>query len=125
MKRLMTLHTFLVLMLVLSARAQDSVGQIEPNAGSWKTWAISSGKDFRVPPPPDAAATKAELDWLRTAIAEKDSRIAAQVKFWDAGSPGYRWIELVNNRVVNGANVTPYSQRLYAYLATAMYDATI
>ena len=25
---------------------------IEPQAGTWKTWFISSGKDFRVPPPP-------------------------------------------------------------------------
>src|SRR5713101_8405242 len=69
--------------LVVSARAQDTAGQIEPGAGSWKTWVISSGKDFRVPPPPDAGSTKAELEWLRVAIAEKDSRIAAQVKFWD------------------------------------------
>ena len=40
--------------------------QIEPNAGSWKTWVISSGKDFRVPPPPDAGSTLAELAWLKT-----------------------------------------------------------
>ena len=26
--------------------------QIEPNAGNWRTWVISSGKDYRVPPPP-------------------------------------------------------------------------
>src|SRR5215510_2480102 len=46
MTRRMTQRTFLVLSLVLSASAQDGVGQVEPNAGSWKTWAISSGKDF-------------------------------------------------------------------------------
>ena len=90
MKRLMTLHTLLVLMLVLSARAQDGVGQIEPNAGSWKTWAISSGKDFRVPPPPDAAATLNELAFLKAFSQEKDPTIAGQVRFWNAGAPSYR-----------------------------------
>ena len=33
-------------------------GPVEPQAGNWKTWVITSGKDFRVPPPPDAAATR-------------------------------------------------------------------
>src|ERR1700730_5775423 len=36
--------------------------QIEPKAGKWQTWVISSGKDFRVPPPPGHAATLDELD---------------------------------------------------------------
>src|SRR2546421_12504882 len=99
--------------LVVSAHAQDTASQIEPGAGSWKTWVISSGKDFRVPPPPDAGATKEELEWLRGAVAEKDSRIADQVKFWDAGSPGYRWIELLNNRVLAGAKIPPHPQPLY------------
>ena len=111
--------------LVVSAHAQDTASQIEPGAGSWKTWVISSGKDFRVPPPPDAGSTKAELEWLRGTIAEKDSRIAAQVKFWDAGPPAYRWIELLNNRVIAGADITPIPPRLYALVTSAMSDATI
>jgi hypothetical protein len=39
--------------------------QIESEAGTWKTWVISSAKDFRVPPPPDASATAAELAQLK------------------------------------------------------------
>jgi membrane-associated phospholipid phosphatase len=111
-----------VLALASSGWAQS---QIEPKAGTWKTWVISSGKDFRVPPPPNAAATKAELDWVRGAVAEKNPDIAASVAFWDAGSPGYRWIDLMTNRILAGANITPFPHRVYTYLATAMYDATI
>src|SRR5438876_7928802 len=104
---------------------------VEPKAGAWKTWAISSGKDYRVPPPPDAAATRGELEWLRGFVAEKDSRIADQVAFWDAGAPGYRWMEIVTNRVLAGTMVLPghvgldSGARVYAYLAIAMYDATV
>ena len=72
--------------------------QIEPAAGSWKTWVISSGKDFRVPPPPEESATAAELVQLREQLAKSDTQIADQITFWDAGSPWNRWIELVNTR---------------------------
>ena len=81
MRRLTTLRMSFVIVLALSARAQDSVGQVEPSAGSWKTWAISSGKDFRVPPPPDAAATLNELAFLKAFSQEKDPTIAGQVRF--------------------------------------------
>ena len=51
----------LILAAVLPVFGQTT-NPIEPKAGTWKTWAITSGKDFRVPPPPDAAATQAELE---------------------------------------------------------------
>ena len=60
------------------AFSSSALGQVEPGAGTWKTWAISSGKDYRVPPPPDAAATKGELAWLRDFVAQNNSQIAQQ-----------------------------------------------
>jgi membrane-associated phospholipid phosphatase len=100
--------------------------QIEPKAGTWKTWVISSGKDFRVPPPPDAAATQSELAWLRdVALQTTDRDIVNSVTFWSAGAPSYRWIEMLNNRAVRGASLTPYATRPYVYVAQAMYDATV
>lgn len=47
--------------LILVPAWPQTAGQIEPQAGAWKTWAITSGKDYRVPPPPNADATKTEL----------------------------------------------------------------
>jgi membrane-associated phospholipid phosphatase len=119
---------FLVVVIVASAHAAfaQSVNQpVEPKAGSWKTWVISSGKDFRVPPPPDAAATKGELDWVRSAVALNDSRVTEQVSFWDAGSPAYRWMDLITNRLFNLVPTTAFPHRVYTYVALAMYDATI
>jgi membrane-associated phospholipid phosphatase len=126
MRTLTTVCTFFSLALVLT-RAQDSLGQIEPNAGSWKTWVISSGKDFRVPPPPDAAATAAELAWLKTLTQEKDLTIAEQVRFWNAGPPSYRWLDVVTNRLLDPTQTTigAYPNRAYLYVSLAIYDATI
>lgn len=95
---------------------------IEPKAGTWKTWVITSGKDLRVPPPPDTSA--AELEQLRKLIATNDAQVAAKIVFWDAGSPGYRWIDLVNDRLLEGQQI-PNAHRVYTYLTMAIYDATI
>src|SRR6476646_6015724 len=67
----MKLHrmTWLSLLAVVPVWAQPA-GQIEPNAGTWKTWAISSTTDYRVPPPPDAAAAQYELQWLHNFVGQ-------------------------------------------------------
>jgi membrane-associated phospholipid phosphatase len=98
---------------------------VEPNAGTWKTWAISSGKDYRVPPPPDAATTRGELVWLKSAVSESNPYIADSVRFWSAGAPAYQWLELISNRAFAGAPLTAFPHRVYTYVALAMYDATV
>lgn len=40
---------------------KEPCGQVEPGAGAWKTWVISSGSAIKVPPPPGQAATRAEI----------------------------------------------------------------
>ena len=103
----------------------DERTPIEPNAGNWRTWVISSGKDYRVPPPPSHHETKDELRALKTLIRHNDAQAQQQIEFWDAGAPAYRWIDLLNARAIAGTPLTAYSQRVYTYVAQAMYDATI
>jgi membrane-associated phospholipid phosphatase len=112
------------LCLVLPARAQSG-GPIEPNAGNWKPWVISAGKDFRVPPPPGAAETRHELKALADLVQHNDAAIQQQIAFWDAGAPSYRWMDLINQRALNGPALPAFPHRVYAYVAMAMNDATI
>lgn len=98
---------------------------VEPDAGSWRTWVISSGKDYRVAPPPGAAETQAELRSLAELVGRNDEEARRQIAYWDAGAPSYRWMELVNNRLLAGTPTTAYPHRVQAYLALAMYDATV
>ena len=53
--------TFAITTLPLSATAKSSGSPVEPAAGQWRTWSISSGKDYRVAPPPAPNETRAEL----------------------------------------------------------------
>lgn len=111
------------LVLLPAAGQNGSSDRVEPNAGNWKTWVISSGRDFRVPPPPDAATTRAEIAWLKNFSSESDRRIEQQIRFWDAGPPVYRWIDIITTRALSGLPVV--QPRAYAYVALAAYDATV
>jgi hypothetical protein len=97
----------------------------EPKAGKWKTWIISSGAEFRVPAPPDEAETKAELRHLHELTASVDEARRKQIQHWDAGAPVYRWMDMLERRTEAGEPLTAHPHRVYAYVAVAMYDATI
>src|SRR5947209_5500654 len=62
-----------------------SGGQIEPTAGTWKPWLLTAGNQFR-PPPPDAAATEAEIGQLKTMAAQRDPSALDRIAYWEAGS---------------------------------------
>lgn len=106
--------------VMLTSAAHD-----KPKPGDWKTWVITSGSDHRVPPPPGTHATRYESHWLRQATREVDPQIAEQIRFWDAGPPSYRWMELVSQRQIEGKPLGTYFVRASTYVSLAIYDATI
>jgi len=61
--------------------------QIEPQAGTWKTWVLTSGSQLQVAPPPDRTASTAELQQLKSMAAPRDEA-RASIAFWDTGAPG-------------------------------------
>src|ERR1700693_923922 len=68
--------------------------QMEPNAGRWKTWVIPAGGTLRLAAPPNDATTAAEILQIKSAIAQLDTATVEQIHFWDAGAPGYRWMQM-------------------------------
>src|SRR5947209_11597677 len=88
--------------------------QVEPHAGQWKTWVIASGSAFRLPPPPDAVDSAAELQWVKSSVAARDQAALTQIRFWDAGAPGYRWMQLTEQLAISKALPTPLQTRALA-----------
>src|SRR6266513_598544 len=122
-KRLLMVSIISAAALPLNVQAD---GSIEPNAGNWRTWVISSGRDYRVPPPPRSAETQDELRALADLISHNDAQAQQKIAFWDAGAPAYRWIDLLNARSLAGApTATNGRTGVYTYVALAMHDATI
>ena len=99
--------------------------QIEPGAGSWRTWVLASGSQLRLPPPPDRKATTAELRELTKLVGQRDAQALDRISYWDAGAPGYRWNELaVAASAKHNINIIRASRAL-ALLDVAIYDATV
>src|SRR5579871_1054026 len=103
----------------------NMLAQVEPNAGQWKTWVISSGSVLRLPPPPDANGTSAEIQWVKECVANRSSAALAQIHFWDAGAPGYRWMQMTEQLAVSEGLATPLQTRALSLVAAAIYDATV
>src|SRR5262247_2251139 len=92
--------THLLLFCCLSAAAA-SPSRLEPAAGDWHTWVIPDVVSFRVPPPPDRAATEQEAQGLETVISHIDEPTRDTITYWNAGSPAYRWIQIAQDQVNN------------------------
>ena len=98
--------------------------QRQPAAGDWRTWVIASGNDHGVPMPKDARTLRDELEQVRQMSANAGPDVADRIRFWDAGPPSYRWMELVAKRQSSGQAVGAFP-RAYAYTSMAIYDATV
>lgn len=107
---------WLFLMLLCASMIQ---AQIEPNAGTWKTWFITSGKSHRLPPPPKTAESK------RIVVLQEGLGSAGwqQILYWNTGAPSYRWREMmIALAEKDTSRPRPYVGML---LNVAVYDATV
>jgi hypothetical protein len=104
---------------------QRGADQIEPGAGSWKTWLLSSGNELRLPPPPGEEETQAELAELETLEALRDAATLDRITYWDAGAPPYRWAERAVKYTQSKGVLGQRAGRMLALLNVAISDATI
>src|SRR5205085_6992394 len=79
--------------LVLSS-APLGAQQNEPLAGTWKTWILVSGSQLRLPPPA-GSVFGTEISELKALESQRTAAAIDTVRFWDTGSPGFRWIEML------------------------------
>src|SRR5260370_33279356 len=96
--RLAALLSQLAPCVLILGCALPMLGQpVEPKAGTWKAGIISSGKDFRVPPPPDAGTTAGELRSLPDAVAEPNPTMPDPVRFWTQDATAAQGSELISS----------------------------
>ncbi|MCU1238527.1 MAG: phosphoesterase, PA-phosphatase related, partial [Candidatus Solibacter sp.] len=80
---------------------------------------------IRLPAPPNAAASAAEVQTIKTLMAESNADTKAQVAYWDAGSPGYRWMQLASQQMLAQNVAAPLFTRGMALVGVAIYDSTV
>jgi membrane-associated phospholipid phosphatase len=111
--------------LLAQAAPRGRADMAEPDAGTWRTWFLTSGADLRLTPLPDSPG---ELPQVRSAVDGANATILDRVAFWDAGAPPYRWNELATDlsfRGVFGTSSPAIFWRIQAYLNMAIHDATV
>jgi membrane-associated phospholipid phosphatase len=111
------------MLAALPAGAQTAAS--DPAAPARRAWVLQAPGQFRLPAPPDAAATRAELQRLREMEAQRDAAAQERMAWWNAAAPSYRWHQIaVEEALREGLNVNHASRRL-AVLHTALSDAML
>lgn len=72
-----------------------STTAVDRDAGAWRPWVLSSGRQMRLPLPPDAAVTATELQQLRTLIAQRDAANQERIRRRESWSPSHRCNEML------------------------------
>src|SRR5688572_15675111 len=83
----------IILPSVIMLTSMITLAQMEPTAGKWKTWFISSGKDYRLPAP---ASYKQEIAEVISRQKNLDAAGLQQIMYWNVGAPGFRWQDMMS-----------------------------
>lgn len=110
----------MIYLLALILSANSLYAQVEPKAGAWKTWFISSGKEYRLAAPKN---TKKEMAEVLAMQQKLDVKGKQNIEFWNAGPPSYRWQNLISNIWSSDALNNGILANMLVSVAT--YDATI
>src|SRR5262245_497282 len=98
---------------------------LEPDAGTWRPWVLSSGSELRLPPPPDEAATARERRELRKLAVGDDAVALERVRYWDERAPAHRWNEMLTTLALRDDLAAAVGIRAFAMLNVAIDDALI
>ncbi len=110
----------ILILAAASLLATQLQAQVEPNAGNWKTWFITSGEEYRLAPP---LSDKNEIAQVLYRQQHLNAAGWQQIIYWNAGAPGYRWQEMISKLWITD---TGYQGALANMLVgVATYDATI
>jgi membrane-associated phospholipid phosphatase len=130
-RQLMVIRTALAVILTWAAfgnmvsptaLAKSTPG--EPSASVWKTWVLVSGAQMQIAAPPGEKATKEELVELLSLQSQRTKSALESVRYWDSGSPSYRWNEIAF-KVAAESSSSVVTERMLALVNVAIYDAMI
>lgn len=99
--------------------------QVEPNAGSWRTWVLESGSQLRPATPPGRQDTAGEVEILKDLAEQRNDVVMRKIAYWNTGAPAYRWNEIAVNEMLDRGMNSMMAGRALALIQAAVYDATV
>ncbi|MGG5820833.1 phosphatase PAP2 family protein [Falsiroseomonas sp. HW251] len=123
--RLLPAVAALVFAFGAAAQPPGSTEPSEPRAGTWRTWVLTSGSQFRLPPPPDQDVTRGEIGQLRALAADRSPAARERIAWWETVAPAYRWNQVMLEEAINAGLPANLGWRNLAVLQTALADAMV
>jgi membrane-associated phospholipid phosphatase len=112
-------------------QAPGTPAPLEPLAGTWKPWILTSGSQLRPGPPPafGSAQFLAELEEVKQVCNNATPAQRAIAIFWADGAgtatpPGH-WFEIAGSLIARDRLDTPNTARILALLGATVTDAAI
>jgi len=102
-----------------------------PTFGSWKTWILTSGSQFRPGPPPAFDSDQEKADLAEVLNYKRTPQIIADALFWNGAAGGFRhfwfWTGVLDQKIFEYRmdGDAPRAARAYALLSTAYIDSGI
>src|SRR3954454_12312438 len=115
------ISSVIILALLSGCMMAANTAQVQPDAGQWKTWVLTSSNELRPAAPPDQAATQAELKQVQAAVAGRTDADLQTIAYWDSGAPSYRWLEATFNQNRPKPASGPRVTRMLSLLNVAEY----
>ena len=109
--------------IVIMAQMNSLHQSINYEAANWKTWVLDNPQRIMVAAPPSAAHTKAEIQFIKQEMTKLDEKKLAEIKYWNAGAPSYRWNQIVLGLMFQKQEVL--LRMPASWMNLAIYDATI
>jgi len=81
--------------------SKGAIFHADPTADSWKTWILTSGKEMRLPAPPQKDESAAELEEVRVLVEKVDPAMQERIKQWDFWSPPHQWNEMMSELIAS------------------------
>src|SRR5581483_6167200 len=104
---------------------------IDPLAGTWTTWVLASGSQFRAPTPPAyrSPAWQAEVIAVQEAVKRRTADQTAAALRWAGGAgtttPAGLWTVIARAAITRTGFDLPHAARALALTTVAMADALI
>ena len=104
---------------------------ILPMAGTWKTWALTTGSEFRPGPPPAYDSPEEAADLAALENFPRTPKTNADALFWEYASGGTRnysfWNEQANKKILEYRldSDPPRAARAYTLESIAAYDSGV
>lgn len=122
-------HTFLsalvsLISLIATSQITASRKLVDYEAATWKTWLLDNPGQIVMKSSPGEAQSKTELRLIKQRISKIDEKKLADIKYWDAGAPAYRWNQIAP-KLISPQRFDVVLRTPTAWMNIAIYDATI